>query len=457
MVPGVYIFRNLNMELMKSDKDNIIAAVREAGVVGAGGAGFPTHVKLQAQVETLIANGAECEPLLANDKAMIMNAADDLLEGLRLTARAVGAERQVIAVKAKHQDVIRHLESSAGNNIAEIFRLSNYYPSGDEQEIVREVTGKTVPEAGLPLDVGAVVQNVETLINIAHAVEGKPVTRRVLTVIGEVAQPAGVDVPIGISVKEVIEFCGGLTCADPVLYIGGPMMGEVQKSLDVPVTKTSTGLFILPADNFLIQKRSIPVRHIIRQAQSACTDCMQCTEACPRYLLGHKLRPHKIMNAVTLGLSYQSDVFLEAYLCMFCGVCEYACPMWLSPRRIYIEVRTELQKRGLTFPRSEKTYGDHPMRRYRRVTPERLIRRYELSRYDVKLPREIRSLSTGRVTILTKQHLGKPAQVVVEEGDYVQEEQLIGEIPEGQLGARIHASIEGRVIHVDTDKVIIEG
>ncbi len=441
---------------MENERENIIAAVREAGVVGAGGAGFPTHVKLQARVDTLIANGAECEPLLENDKTLMLNAAGFLSEGIRLAAEAVGAERRVIAVKAKYGDLIRHLETSLGGGGIEVFRLSNYYPSGDEQEIVREVTGKTVPEAGLPLDVGSLVQNVETLINVAKAVAGKPVIRRVLTVTGEVARPGVVEVPVGVSAREVIEFCGGLTCADPVLYVGGPMMGEVQPSLDIPITKTSAALFILPADNFLIQKRSIPIRHIIRQAQAACTDCMQCTEVCPRYLLGHKIRPHKIMNAVTLGLSYQSDVFLEAYLCMFCGVCEYACPMWLSPRRIYAEVRAELQKRGVSFPRTAGTYADHPMRRFRRVTPERLIHRYGLAKYDAALSREIRSLSANRVTIRTRQHLGKPAQVVIGEGDYVQEGQLIGEIPEGQLGARIHASIEGRVTCVDAEKVIIE-
>jgi Na+-translocating ferredoxin:NAD+ oxidoreductase RnfC subunit len=302
-----------------------------------------------------------------------------------------------------------------------------------------------------------VVQNVETLVNLARAVEGEPVTKRVLTVVGEVSEPCVVQAPIGTSAKEIIEKCGGLTCDHPILYMGGPMMGDVQESLDVPITKTSSGLFILPADNYLIEKRSMPMRSILKQAQSACTNCMMCTEACPRYLLGHQLRPHKIMNAVTLGLSYQSDVFMEAFLCMFCGMCEFACPLWLSPRRVYVEVRAGLQKNGVEYKRSERNYRDHPMRQYRRVPSIRLIRRYELTKYNNNLPLEIKSLETGRVRIPTQQHLGTPATPIVKEGNRVKEGQLIGDIPGKELGAKIHASIAGRVTYVGPDAVVIEG
>jgi len=441
---------------MKLTKEQIVKAVRDAGVVGAGGAGFPTQVKLQANVDTIIGNGAECEPLLSNDKALMVKTTEELIEGLSLAGEAVGAARKILAIKAKNRDVIKHVESRSGSKSAEIFELDDYYPAGDEQEIVHEVTGKTVPESGLPLDVGCVIQNVETLVNIAAACDGRPVTRRVLTVIGEIGKPCIIRVPIGMSTSDIIEQCGGLTCDEPVLYIGGPMMGVVQDTLDQPITKTSSGVFVLPADNFLIEKRSIPMRHILRQAQTACTNCMQCTDACPRYLLGHKLRPHKIMNAVTLGLSYQSDVILEAFLCMFCGMCEFACPMWLSPRRVYAELRAELQSNDVKFQRSEKEYKDHPMRKYRRIPGDRLIRRYELSKYAVKLPLEIKELSANKVRIPTQQHLGAPAIPIVNTGDSVVQGQLIGEIPADSLGARIHASISGKVTYMGPDAIMIE-
>lgn len=432
--------------------------VKGAGIIGAGGAGFPTHLKLQANVDTVIANGAECEPLLANDKALMMLRTMELLEGLELVAEATGAKHRVLAIKAKNTEVIRHLHARTGTQAVEIVPLEDYYPAGDEQEIVREVTGRTVPEGGLPLEVGALVQNIETLVNLANATTGKPVTRRVLTVVGEVAKPAIVEVPVGTSARDVIAACGGLTCENPALYFGGPMMGEVKDSLDESITKTTGGLFVLPADNFLIQKRSIPMRHILRQAQSACTNCMQCTEACPRYLLGHKLRPHKVMNAVTLGLSYQSDVIMEAYLCMFCGMCEFACPLWLSPRRVYFELRAGLQKRDLRFERTDKPLQNHPMRQYRRVPPARIIRRYELSKYaKQKIDLEIITLETATVRIPTRQGTGSPAIPTVKEGDKVKEGQVIGEIPEDSLGARIHASISGRVIYAGPDAVGIEG
>jgi Na+-translocating ferredoxin:NAD+ oxidoreductase RnfC subunit len=162
------------------------------------------------------------------------------------------------------------------------------------------------------------------------------------------------------------------------------------------------------------------------------------------------------MNAVTLGLSYQSDVILESFLCMFCGMCEFACPMWLSPKRVYQEIRAGLQERGVKFPRTEKEYHDHPMRIYRRITPERLIRRYELSKYSKKIPLEIRSLETWKVRIPTQQHLGKAATPVVNEGDYVQLNQLIADVTDDALGARLFSSIEGRVTYIGPEAVVIE-
>jgi RnfABCDGE-type electron transport complex C subunit len=443
---------------MERSQNELAAAAREAGVVGAGGAGFPTHVKLQAtQIDTVIANGAECEPLLANDQAVILDRTGEMLDGLDLAARALGAQKRVIAIKEKRAKIISHIRSRAGAQIAQVHPLVNYYPAGDEQEIVHEITGRTVSEGGIPPEVGVLIQNVETLVNLSRAAQGKPVTRRVLTVVGEVAHPGVVDAPIGMSAQEVIEACGGLTCEKPVLYVGGPMMGEVQETLDIPVTKTTSGLFVLPWDNFLLQKRAIPMRHILRQAQSACTNCMQCTEACPRFLLGHKLRPHKIMNCVTLGLSYQSDVIMESFLCMFCGMCEYACPLWLSPRRIYFEIRAGLMSRGVQFPRTDKEYQVNPMRKYRRTSPERIMRRYELAQYDQKKPDlSIKKLDTNRVVIPTRHGSGSPAEPIVKEGDRVSEGQVMGEIPMGKLGARIHASISGRVTYVGPDAIGIE-
>ncbi len=444
---------------MENPQSDLARAAQEAGVIGAGGAGFPTHVKLQAtHIDTVIANGAECEPLLANDQAVMTHRLDELLEGLDLVARALQAKRRVIAVKEKRGEIPSHLRSRSGAQAAEIFPLKNYYPAGDEQELVHEITGRTVAEGGIPPEVEVLIQNIETLVNLARAAQGKPVTRRVLTVAGEVAHPGVVDAPIGMMAKEIIEACGGLTCERPVLYVGGPMMGEVKETLDVSVTKTTSGFFALPWDNFLLQKRSIPMRHILRQAQSACTNCMQCTEVCPRFLLGHKLRPHKIMNAVTLGLSYQSDVIMESFLCMFCGMCEYACPLWLSPRRIYFEIRAGLMSRGMKFERTEKEYVTNPMRPFRRTSPERIMRRYELSQFYQKKPDlSIKRLESSRVSIPTRHGSGSPAEPIVKQGERVVEGQLIGEIPAGKLGARIHASISGRVVYVGPDEIRIEG
>lgn len=164
------------------------------------------------------------------------------------------------------------------------------------------------------------------------------------------------------------------------------------------------------------------------------------------------------MNCVTLGLSYQSDVILESFLCMFCGMCEYACPMWLSPKRVYLEIRAGLISRGIKYPRVEKEYQDHPMRKYRRTAPDRIMRRYELSDYYLKQPDlTIRKVETNCVRLPTQQGTGAPAIPVVKAGDPVKEGQLIGEIPEGKLGARMHASIPGKVTYAGAEAVEIQG
>ena len=189
--------------------EEIAAAVQAAGVTGAGGAGFPTHVKFRAQAEIVLANGAECEPLTHVDKQLMIHHAPQVVAGLRAAIRATGAERGIIGVKAKSKEAIaslrRELQGAEDITIAE---LGNFYPSGDEQVMVYDVLGRIVPEGGIPLDVGVVVNNVETLYNVSQALEGRPVTHKYVTVIGEVARPVTVRVPIGVSIGEVIVLPG---------------------------------------------------------------------------------------------------------------------------------------------------------------------------------------------------------------------------------------------------------
>lgn len=178
---------------------NLIELVKAAGVVGAGGAGFPTHVKLNTKVDCFIVNAAECEPLIETDKYLCRTWAERIVGTVPVIAEAIGASRKVIALKAKYEKEIAALEQAvrtSGSDV-EIFRLGYFYPAGDEQTMIQQVTGRCVPERGLPSDVGCVVDNVGTVLNIADALEGKPVTDKYLSVVGEVQRTSLLHVPIG--------------------------------------------------------------------------------------------------------------------------------------------------------------------------------------------------------------------------------------------------------------------
>jgi len=432
-------------------------AVKAMGVVGAGGGGFPTHVKLSRSVEVVIANGAECEPLLGNDKLVMEEEAEAVVAGLCLAMEATGARKGVIALKGRGSPAEEALrKASQGKEGLSVFPLGDYYPAGDEFLLVREITGRIVPEGGIPPSVGVVVLNVETLRNIARAVEGKPVIERTLTCQGEVRRPSVLRVRVGTPFEKVLEYCGGATVDDFVLLVGGPMMGSVTTDLKAPVTKTTSGLFVLPRDHVLVQKKTLPLPFIIRQSKTACCQCTYCTEFCPRYLLGHDLAPHKIMRQIALGLDVPPEVIERAVLCSECGLCEIACPMELSPRLVNRAIKEQflrMQYRPVFPQRTLQTRVDFP---YRKVPMLRVKGRIRVEEYEKRPLFRMREVPPPeRVELLLKQHAGAPAQAVVRVGDVVQEGDLVGEA-EQEVSARVHASIGGRVVFVDDERVVIE-
>ena len=227
----------------------IVEAIRAAGVVGAGGAGLPAHVKADATAQTVLVNGASCEPLLMSDPFLMETQADTLVRGLKIMMDCTGAANGIICLKGKHagaMNSVREAASRLGEGRISAFELGDFYPAGDEQVMVYEVLGKVVPERGIPLQIGAVVSNVESLCNIAHAMDGAPVTHRYLTVGCEVARPMVVRVPVGTLVSDVLAFAGGPTISDYRVVDGGPMMGRVLADASQSVTKTTSGLLVLP-------------------------------------------------------------------------------------------------------------------------------------------------------------------------------------------------------------------
>lgn len=425
---------------------DLIQSIREAGVIGAGGAGFPTHVKLASKAEYVILNGAECEPLLRVDQQLIVKFAEKIIQGLEEIVKLVGAKKAFIGIKSKHKEEIRILKDKLkGNNVVQLCELQDFYPAGDEQTLVNEVTKRVVPEAGIPLKVGCIVTNVETVLNIVRSISGKTVTHTYVTITGKVPKPVTLRLPIGITYREAVEFAGVKDTRGLVFIDGGPMMGKIKTDFEATITKTTKGIIILDENHYLIRKKSMSTAMALRQSKASCLQCRRCTELCPRYLLGHNIQPHLMMRMSKYDRDNLDKVETSS-LCCECGVCElYACPAGLSPRLINIYYKQRLAEKGKRYIPSKTTFQVLSSRNYRKIPVKRLISKLGLKEYDVEAPMEEIKCSPKKVKVLLKQHIGAPSIPVVEVGQSVNEGELIGEIPENALGARIHASISGVV------------
>ncbi|BHH83716.1 4Fe-4S dicluster domain-containing protein [Desulforhopalus sp. 52FAK] len=432
----------------------IVEKTRAAGVVGGGGAGFPAHVKINAKADTVLINGASCEPLLCSDVYLMENKPAEVIKGLELVMESVGAAKGMICLKKKHEKCISILTAALkGHNSITVFPMDDFYPGGDEHVTVNVALGRIVPEGGIPLEVGVVVSNVESVFNITAAMNDTPVTYRTLNVAGEVAQPIVVRVPVGMLVADVIRMAGGMTAPNCKVIDGGPMMGRV---LDDPessyVTKTTSGLIVLPDDHNVVTGKTIDIVTLARISKVVCCNCTLCTELCPRYLLGHNLHPHLIMR--TIDAPADHPIKKEALLCSECGICEkWSCPMHISPR----EVNAYLKKQVNGTPKevAKGKLGKHPQTDYRRVPVQRLMGKLNILQYNVyPKPQEFGEVvEVQKVGLYLQQHIGAPSIPVVKVGDIVQKGQLVADIPPKALGATLHASITGKVAKID-DKMI---
>lgn len=435
------------------EQAEIVRKVHEAGVVGAGGAGFPTGVKLEARgIDTFIVNGAECEPLLFVDQYLMAKEARTLVSAARTVADALGADQAIFALKEKYAESIAALEAAG----AEVFKLGSYYPAGDEILLIQEVTGRTVPETRLPLEVNVLVNNVETLFNIARALDGHPVTHTLVTVGGAVSEPGIWSVPVGTKAADLLAASGGTKLKNPVYVDGGPLMGKFHDSPDFYVGKTTKGLLVLPGESILAQYETMPVEMMLRQARYVCMQCNQCTVVCSRHLAGYMLEPDKIMRALAFERMIDMRVLQGAFVCSECNLCSglHACPMQLSPRRVNQVLKARLRKEGVkpSFPvRPMKPMRE---RAFRLVPSSRLERRLGLAPYHVHPP-FAGEFEPAMVRVSMRQHIGVPAVPVVREGQSVEREQLLGGAKEGALSVNVHAPLDGVVRAVSEEAVEI--
>jgi Na+-translocating ferredoxin:NAD+ oxidoreductase RnfC subunit len=366
---------------------NLADKIKAAGVAGAGGAGFPSHVKAASKVSCVIANGAECEPLLYSDQELMRLYPEKIVEGLILLRKSTGASDAFFATKSVYKDIVDLYEKIAEKlKEFKVFRLGNFYPSGDEHVLVHEVTGSVIPEGGIPLEIGAVVQNVQTLYQIADAARDIPVTRRMVTVTGEVNNPGVYELPLGTTLADAIYLASGLKRKDVAIIEGGPMMGILVNDDSVPVKKTTSGFIVLPEDHVLVKRRKMPFSFHLRMTLAACCQCRECTDLCPRHLLGHSLEPHKVMRAFYYGMDEPAEQITQAFLCCLCNVCEtYACNMGLSPRLLFADLREKLPQKGVKNPHRKKIEKPLDEQKFTRVPKDRLIPRLGLEEYSSHL------------------------------------------------------------------------
>ncbi|MBQ2754867.1 MAG: SLBB domain-containing protein [Clostridia bacterium] len=441
-----------------ADIISLAELLKKHGVVGAGGAGFPSYAKLNKKADTVILNCAECEPLFKVHRQVLAMYANEILYALDQVAKAVEAEQVIIAVKDSYKNTItalyEHIDKYKNFSIK---KLPEVYPSGDEVVTIYETTGRVVPQGQIPISVGVIVYNVETMLNAYYVLtKNKPVTLKYVTVAGEVENPQTFLVPVGTEISELIEAAGGVTRKDVAYLNGGIMTGNITKT-NMPVTKTTNAVLVLPKDHVAIQRRQTKTSINLNRTKSACCQCRMCTDLCPRYLLGQDLQPHSIMYGASNGNTKNVDIFVNSAFCSQCGLCElYSCHQGLSPKMMINVFKTELGKKGIKPEPIKETPKVHPAREYRLVPMERLITRLGLNVYDVKAPINEKVFKPKKVKIMLNQHIGAPAAAVVKTGDKVVAGQVIGEVAQDKLGVNIHSSIDGVVGEVKNGYIIIE-
>ena len=302
--------------------EDVCEAVREAGLVGMGGAGFPTSVKIQPHAKppkhTLLVNACECEPYITCDYRLMLEWTDQVIAGIRLAQRACGAKRVIIGIEDNKPKAIEAMTAAVaklglGESLA-VKRLETKYPQGGERQLINALLNTTVPTGGIPPQIGVVVINVATAAAIADAViNRRALTHRVVTVTGEaIAKPGNYYVAVGTPVETLIEFCGGLTTKGARVVMGGPMMGLAIADLSTPITKTGGAVTVLTREQIGQAK--------FERRETACIRCGRCLAVCPE-----NLNPTKIAHAVKCNLL---DVAEKHYIgaCIECGCCSYVCP-----------------------------------------------------------------------------------------------------------------------------------
>ncbi|PHV72124.1 electron transport complex protein RnfC [Sporanaerobium hydrogeniformans] len=434
--------------------DELKDAVYKAGVIGAGGAGFPTHIKLVKDMDYLVINGAECEPLIYTDYELMEHYGEAILKVIRQMLETLQIKKAVWGIKKKHQKLIDKLSAMTQLNAnIEICALPNIYPAGDELTLIYHCTGRIVAKGKLPSSQKIIELNVETLLNIYKVLyEKQPVTEKYVMIGGAVEESLILKVPIGTPFRELIKQVKPLD-SDYELLVGGPMMGSFG-SKDDYVTKTTKAILLFPKESELYRIKQVIDWNSMKRVMSSCSQCQMCTDLCPRNKLGHQVEPHKLMNAFANGLLSQSGALKTALGCCGCNICSYfACHHDLMPSQFMMTVKQELLKNGIR-PHEEPT--DVKVGAKVHVPADRLLDKLSIRLYDKHARWIEEPLNVERVYLSCVAHVGKPAIPIVKVGEEVFKGKLVATASEDGISTNLHSSINGVVSSVTKQEIVIE-
>lgn len=432
--------------------------MQNAGIVGAGGAGFPSYAKLADGADTLVINCAECEPLMYTDYMLMREEMSKIVEGAQIVMESSSITHTYISVKQHRAEMLGLSEGQLlGENVT-VKLLPNVYPMGDEINLIYETTGRLVKPGNLPITAGVIVLNGETVYNVRQAVrEDLPLTEKWLTIGGDIPERYTVRVPIGMKISEIFDKLGIKVRPDQVMIDGGPSMGKIAPYESTAVTKTTKAVLILPKTATCVAHKQRSMDDMLRQAASCCCGCSRCTELCPRHLLGYPLEPHKMIRAaLTNAVTDNPELIKTASLCCSCGVCaEAACCQDISPKDVILSLKGILAKNKMRFVAGSESYAPDSERKYHMIPSERWEDILGVRRFDHVTKYIPEQMKAQKVEIKMSQHIGAPSVPAVNVGDTVSVGQLIANAGAG-LSVPQYASISGKVIFADPSKIIIE-
>ena len=429
--------------------------MKDAGLVGDGGAGFPSYAKLAEGADTLLINGSECEPLLYTDYTLIKRELPMILAGVQAVIWHLGIKRALFCIK---EHTAKRLSLSDGDTLGahvSVKVMPNVYPIGDEISLIYQATGRIVRPGNLPISKGVLVYNVETMYNLGRAVKFfEPVTMKWLTVGGDVKEPTVVRVPIGTPVADLFERLGIEVDEDHAVIDGGPSMGKIINHNIAEIGKTTKALIVLPKDTQALKTKLINKKMAVTRAETACCQCTRCTDMCPRALLGYPLEPHRMVRTAMGAVVTMPKMVISATLCCGCGICEtLACSQGISPKAVINNYKELLSKNKLRYV-GEDDVIPKPEREYRMIPSEKWAQDLGVARFDrvAKWGGELRDFD--RVELALGRYIGIPSTPSVKDGAIVHVGDIVAAASAG-LSVPQHASIHGRVTVTDK-KIIID-